>query len=679
MKIEHNIQQKRVEANLQYHLQEGKVAFYLGAGIDNILVKGSNLLGGKIINAPGWAEFVYKLTDPKLSCEDVEELFKKDSDEIKEWKSYIKMWPAELATIFRLMNGDELFLSSIKEQFNNPNYHPNLKDAPTKALCSLLSYSNVIVTTNYSNYIDQAIRVMYKNKISNNTLQIISLDREDLDCFIFPEPKKKNEIKTIYIIHIHGRPSEKSFPILDAWGYNSAEYDSPDYLSLLNTLFRERHVITIGTSWEDIPIREISNKLNRKYPYLDRSNLFIFFPKMNIDQNNIPPMKAWADSIKAIYGMNIHIVKDIEEETTLFKKLSEIKHQPKIASSLNSISEYLDSIGDYESNLQQKWLLSIGQESLQNASESEKMKNGVRLLLRKLKNSFKYKCYDQWIIAAKVERHLRHHIWLYPPERGKRDSIREEIWKLLYQDFKNFSLHQIEDLPKELLFHFLTGNYEIMSKPFDIKLPPDIFNRIFAERLEKCKRIWLPVPEEEDALENRILELNDLAKELLDCEWESMASKTLTDKAWLSAIKLNKIGKGDKDGFGKIRSELLSDIKRAEGIAKLTGCYRRRVKVDVLKSIWGNDLTENRNRLLSQLRSGFFETAENRLEPGLRNAIGLALVVNQKQYEDSGIRLGKITKDYSEILAEVALDKKEVFQDDNINHWKPVIPSDFLN
>lgn len=655
----------RTVGDLRYFLQQGQVAFYLGAGVDMQLT-----LDAGTKKSPDWRKMLLLLNFSTEGVGRREELSRLDTPDGKLWNDYIEKWPAEMAALARWRNGDKEFSNRISELIEDDSFLPKIEGG-TEALCELFSYSNIIFTTNYANYVTKAMRIY------NPSVEYVVLDREDLEGFVFPEPAPKEKIKTCYIVHIHGRASSKSFPILDAWGYNIAQSDDPSYLKLIETLFKNRHVITIGTSWSDAPLRNINGYLNRKYPYLGRSHLALLY-ETNLPNTPelIEPHILWSNAMSAIYGVNFYFV-DSSTQTAALQTIVDPLDMPRGVDDLQGVADFLDSTGDYESQLQHLWLVDLGYQQNPKLSEQDATKVGVGVIVDKLLPVLESDEIADWMAATRIERHLRHQIWLYPPFNKSVDQVRRQIWETLFQRFK-INYHSLKSTDEHLLFDFLTGVFEIaQGSSSDI---PEFRDSVLQERLKIAEHIWKPIPSKENLAElvNDLSNLENLAMRLLNSGWESMSAKIITDKAFLMAKALIKfeaeMKKMDNPPFGYY--DILSDSRRAEGIARVTGCFRRRTKVDILDALWNKDPIKARSRLLAQLQSGTYGSSSMRIEPAMKSAIGIGLVVNQFRFDESGFRVNQAYDVARNTLEEAGINPKDALTVGNVNYWSGIVPSE---
>ena len=229
------IVEKRSLALTHDVIERRKIAFYVGAGIDKLFVE-----------SPGWEKL-------SLNINGLSKIKKKSDAIAYLYSSFME----EMNTSVRIKNGTKDFKELI-----NQNLCGAIEDDTDNNDClyKLLTCSNLIITTNYSDELSTRLREYCKM----DKIKITVYDREDLSHFICPEPDcgllKNNQYSEIFIINLHGRINSKSLPILNSLGYNEIRYD-PHYYRLLETVFSTRNVITLGTSWTDIPLKIMHQKL----------------------------------------------------------------------------------------------------------------------------------------------------------------------------------------------------------------------------------------------------------------------------------------------------------------------------------------------------------------------------------------------------------------------------------
>ncbi len=663
---------KRAISSIKQQLNSGNVAFYLGAGVDKLLSINSE----NKIQSQSWEELLSLLISNNFA----------NSSNINEYKNLILQWPAEMGSLIRTIIGDKKFSNEIHFKTNNNNFSPDFSKTDINLLCQLLSFSNIIVTTNYSDYISKTLNEYYSKNKNLKKRKIIIIDREDLSGFLLPPPKIYEDISITYIIHIHGRSSLKSFPILDAWGYNTIQNQNSNYQIFLQELFKQRNIITIGSSWSDIPIKNISSFIKSEYEYLNKSNLSIYFDdKLARNKNSTI---NWTNSMKAIYDFNFEIV-DKNTQTILFQNLLRPIPYPTNNENYHEISTFLDATGDYESLLQIEWLNNsiINTKEIKISNIEKSIDNIVKNIYYKLEqNTLNI---TDWIDLAIIERHLRHHIWFYPPKNKNPNKIRIELWNKLHEKLKNNFFKEISNIPEEILFHFLIGKYEFNIKENTIEF--EFQNNKYKKRYLIASNLWRKpnINDSSSIIEynNEILFYEETAKQLINLGWESMAAKVLTDKCFLLAKAINhefpnkftennklSTSYNDSNNHFEINLQTLnSDTKRAERIARSTGYTRRRIKSDVLNSIWNTNPYKARNNLLSILLESNFH-----FEPMLKKAIGIGFVVNSiniLNIKQERKTIKELDNYIQKMLVEVGLNPEYILEKRNINYWKEITPN----
>lgn len=631
---------KRALSAVGHKLKEGRVAFFLGAGVDIALSNGW-LDAGKM---PNWLDLVTNLYkeaadgDGKYAASDME------------LKNTIELWPSEVASIVRCWKGDQAFFKSLSDQLEvNKKKRPHL--VYSDKLCGMLCNSNLIVTTNYSKLIVDVLRDYIKrHKLGKD---IIIYNREDLPSFYMPRP---SEIPNkIYILYLHGRCYEPSYPILDAWGYSLVENDDRYYFKFLQSLFNQRSIVFIGFSWKDILIRRAAAMAQTNQQYILNSHL-------SLDKRDSIPEKCslarrLSNAMRAAYGITMIQARE-EDQTKLIETICSQAEIPK-SNSLKKIAEYFDYCGDFESPMHYKYLMSISKKH--NDSPKERISQGIIAIVNLLKRELaKDINHDKWLLCARVERHLRHHLWLYCQE-NKAEGNRGNVWKDL---FNKSRIVKWAEIPDRIKFDFIVGGYETgvitnkleawLSKKPAIK-PSD---PVFQDRLDCVYRIYV----EYNNKDTPTGKYDELISSLLRCGWESMAAKVMCDKVSALAEKA-------KSTATITPAEILQNAQRAEAIARTIGCIRRRVKADILAAMWDPNPVAARERLLRRLminNHGWL------IEPGLVYAIGIGLLACQIQIKPDGESMD--TEEVNEFLSSYGL-AKEIGNIMGDRYWTCYMPN----
>ena len=560
----------RALQNVCFHLNRGTAAFYLGAGVDKQLAYESE----SGLEAPSWEKLLAE-TRPFPGATGAE------------LKAYARDWPTETALSARLRLGEEEFKNKIA-QSTNYAFKPDLRKPFTKQLSSLLLKTNIIVTPNYASHILDTLKLLIRKQRSTNKKEVIVLTREDLASFQFPvaEPNPNR----IFLIHIHGRCVEGSSLIFDAWGYNVAINDDPYYHRFLYNLFSYRSVISIGTSWLDIPVRNQAALVFRTQSYQRPSHISLNYCLTKEVSKSIKADSAkrkWSNAMHAAYGVRM-IVATSEKHVEVLKTLNQselvLKSPPRL-DDLTAIATFFDNCGDYESPIQQQWLLNNS--NSRSDSPASRIQSTVIKLYKNLADGLKNDT-SSWKTVAQLERHLRHFHYLYVEPSDPKNKCREELWDELARKLTKRIWKGIDD---QLRFEFLIGQYEM-----DRVLPDKIKtftagSSPYKERLSFGKNVWVKSRDIES--------IKKLALRLLDNGWESMSSKLFLDAAMVTAENAS--------GYDPQTNETILELAiRGGDIARSTGYFRREAKAETLVAMWLPDAQESRIRVLSKIRAAEF-------------------------------------------------------------------------
>lgn len=561
---------RRALQSVHFHLNRGTAAFYLGAGVDTQLSRDSGQ------ESPGWEKLLAE-TRPFPGTTPAE------------LNTYARDWPTETALSARLRLGEEAFKNKITER-TNLAFKPNLTKPFTAELTPLLLKSNLIVTPNYSSHVLESLKLLIERQGSSRKKEIIVLTREDFASFQFPvaEPDPVR----IFLIHIHGRCVEGSNLIFDAWGYNVAVNDDPHYHKFLYNLFSYRSVIGIGTSWLDIPLRNQAALVFRTQSYQRPSHISLDYYSSkkkfakSVKSNNAK--RKWSNAMHAAYGVRM-IVSSAEKQVAVLNALNQaetdFKALPKFQD-LAGIATFFDSCGDYESPLQQQWLLKVLPS--RGASPTARIHATVVRLYKTLIRGLRKES-SLWGVTARLERHLRHFHYLYVAPYDAQDTCQQQLWNLLAQKLTKRVWNGVDE---SVRFQFLVGQYELRQTcPARIKAltVSDPLNR---KRLRLGNLIW--------AKDVDVAVLERTALRLLDIGWESMSSKLFLDAATATAKKA-------PEYYDPRKSETIIGLAvRGGDIARSTGYFRREAKAETLAAMWLPDPQESRIRILGKIRAAEF-------------------------------------------------------------------------
>lgn len=525
----------------------------------------------------------------------------------------------------------------------------------------------------------------------------------------FPERDEKN---TIFVIHLHGRCSDRSFPILDAWGYNIVGHDDTAYIGFLRDLFTRRSVITIGSSWSDPPLRSAAAFVQRTKPYLSRQHLAFYFVSDKKTFGNVVPQRecndltrGWTNVMRAAYGVNILFVdretqpqwfmslnaeganKDESSRSwnistmlvTIAKQVADIKNGAIPIPLLKQCADFFDCCGDYESPLQHEFLSTLGAVVSNQAEKSQRdqviranTRKGSEVMVNLLKNFVKSTLIgdpENWQIAARIERHLRHHSYLYV--RPLANNPREEIWRELWMRIPELPVWAL--FSSQLRFDFLVGRYELRNQ-VDVNLATyEQSLEHLSARFEKAKLVWNKWHLSEGLeggkpWEERALDIQKLADDLLELGWESAAAKTLCDRVHLLSTTASN---GHSSPESPIAKEIVEQAHQANSIARSAGCFRRQIKADSIGAMWNPDPFEGRVQLLGNIRAA---EAMKSIEPGILGGLGGGLLVCElRAKQRSGKKLESIQSIANDLFEEIGL---KGYLNDALEYWIKFAPHD---
>lgn len=640
----HSVSQRTLQS-VRSHLLGGRVAFYLGAGVDQQLAEDAN----QPEKAPSWEELLSAMKPfPKA-----------DPSELSR---YAKDWPTETALAARLRLGKQEFKDRIAAS-TDVGFSPDPTKPFTKNFAALLLKSNLIVTTNYTSHIIASLRAYVKRNGLTKSKEFIVVTREDLASFPFPQAEV--DPSRIYVVHIHGRCVERSDLVFDAWGYNIAVNDDRHYHRFLYNLFSHRSVISIGVSWSDIPLRNQAALVFRTQGYQRPCHVSFdhYETRRQCKRAHTAngASREWSNAIHATYGVRMIPVttpdlRSIIQYVSDSKGIIDLPRRDDVA----GIAKFLDSCGDYESPVQQQWLLNLSHSKTRSAAAQLEatVTDQYRRLFRTVSEDR-----TTWESVARIERHLRHFHYLYAHRLVK---ARQDLWNLLASKLTKGIWRQLDD---RLQFNFLVGQYELkIARPVSLDRF-HIDNKLYRERVKISSALWRspPAPKPAESYK-RIDSYKTTALRLLDLGWESMASKVFLDAATVFATMA-------RDSYHPTIGRSIVQLASQGGdVARSAGYFRREAKSEALIAIFLPDPQESRIRILSKIRAA--ESASPRsdgtagvkygvVEPALIASLTAGLLASHirslDMNSDSEAMLIKKLKDSVRyLLLEAGLDCDEV-------------------
>lgn len=614
---------KRSLALFHRSLFAGDTAFLIGAGFDIALNKESN----------NWSKLIKKLLIAPVHGEDPassdHEAGIKDSNPDE---NTITQWPTELALWASCRYETQ---TKFKDRINTL---VKVDPSQDNRFGCLLAKPSIIVTTNYSDSVEQIVKKqiakLNKEDQKNGPYKYFVLDREDLPGFDLREAISNKKHR--FIIHLHGRCSPRSNPILDAWGYNVISNEDVHYVSFLKRLFTSFNVMSFGVSWSDLPLRNAAGYVRRTRGYVGRDHVSI--QKAKHEHQAI--QRDLINAMRASYG--VHPIY-LDEPEIIFDCLSKKPSEaPESAEdnyeSLVKVASFFDNHGDYESPQHLSCLNKIG--NVNNNREKlavQDIRKGAETLASVVDKYLKQT--SDWELAARIERHLRHHLYLYSrPSNCKRKNLLKMILNVAIEKDNNG-----RELSPDILFDLQVGLHELGVRNLKGSHPLETLDKLvknshleskFTVRLQLAEMAW----------GERAGTYPDLPVRLLDVGWESLAAKVIGDL----------IKRKIKEEEGLTRFQVLEMCERMATIARGCGATRRLIKSEIIASFWDPDPHHGRQRIMNAIR----RTASPNftLEPALYNGLVAGFIVAHLQFNKRA-SVQSIGHEFDSLLHEAGIDK----------------------
>ena len=602
---------KRVLKALERDLSAGSVALFLGAGVDLALNS----------NAKSWESLVANLSQGFVthSAEHERSQTAKFWTDDK-WTSLAQRWPTETASLMRWLLGDKQFIGDLAKLLQGRPKRTEFSEL----LSELALRVGLVVTTNYTSVAKRAIEEFLSR--NGNARRLRVFDRESLPSLdVIGTVDRQHEC---IIIHLHGRFTPSSVPILDAWGYNILSNDDLAYSQFLHRLFASMDVITVGVSWTDLPLRNAAALVRRTQPFVYRHHLALMFHSSQdvaaSFERRAGALSLWNRAVRATLGVEMLHVDANTQQTTLETLVraeptsaakSTAESKPEL--DFEELADFLDDCGDYESRDQSQRLMEHGRElGYDEPNDARLIERALDDLTSKILAQLDARCSRRdWEVFARIERHLRHHLWLYASDLDEGKRKRSALWEGLFQ----IRPSNWTRLPATLRFDFVVGHYELQRSE---AIPAELANfddELLVMRLAQASSgVWSSAYGTDDETK---------AMQLFWLGWESLGAKKMGDRLMDLAIeRAAKVRDNKVDSAATMIShahEVLEEANRAEALARLAGCARRIVKAVTLGSMWDPDPQHARLRVLGELSA---PEALKALEPGIYRGVAAALL-----------------------------------------------------
>lgn len=544
------------------------LALLVGAGVDQALG-----------NLPGWTDLLRRLGDGLAF-----------DDSRPEWLGDVaREWPMETAQALRLTLGPHDFTSRLQSALQPPVPNPS-SAAPLAAAIARLVTSGIglIVSLNYS---DELARILRKRLRSGTTVRVI--DRHELSAWplgrLLDPPSG-----SVHVLKLHGslpliQYAEAAPVVLDRSSYDAALAASAPYQDLLTRIFEDFTVLSLGVSWADVPLRDAAARARQRLP-VARTMHYATRPCSDSGQ------RAWWEerALTASYGLRPLYYDRHDEVSEILDAIVEIggnENGPSPDAALEDVAEWLDKVGDFESQQQSAWFAPNWRSA---AAAIEKACDRRTLTPQ------------QWLAASRIERHLRHFIWFWlAPEQ--RAAFRGETWQRIAAAWERLppkdasDLWQVEriaasidwdtsptdDLRDKALLDFAMGAYEVHG--------PDVANNEVASRwVARLENIRRAVPHSlaarRAALAARVWTTAKASDSLVaaaqDACWEGLEAKIALDIAQdhLLATATSSVYETPRDWPARQRDTLWRQCDYVRELSRVAGCNRREAGAIVLAS-----------------------------------------------------------------------------------------------
>jgi hypothetical protein len=452
---------------------------------------------------------------------------------------------------------------------------------------------NLIVTFNYTRDLQQVLPP---------DREVIVIQRNHLPGWskldlLHPEGKK------IHILAMRGVVDEQlgvlDSAILDSRSYDAVMFSDFHYADVLQRLFQDYTVVSIGLSWKDVMLRHSAARVHYSSPLYGRTHAAILpraqgagARKRDIWQER---SLVSAYSLRPLYydpaNRHAELVTLLDEFTTLVIGVRSNAPPPAGAPGIHvlaTMAETLDACGDHECVFHREWFGAHWARS-QAALEAAAQCNLTT---------------SSWIALARIERHLRHFLWAYvAPER--RDDERKRLWTMIaeigMQKYRAGELREWSTASLALalgakpnvvargLFDFSLGAYEVFYDADENEavrfwrslLEDERCPDIVRPRVEIAKQVWRPETKEN---ENTLAKLRDAA---IRCGWEGIEAKIVLGKCELMFREARR-RRPLRDLPETQRKRLLDVAMDAREVARLAGSGGRELGAVALGSLVQN-------------------------------------------------------------------------------------------
>lgn len=533
----------------------------VGAGVDQA-----------IAGRPGWVELLTKLAGPDLPAADTSAL-----------SQVATAWPMETAEALRLSLSPDGFASALEKALGECVERPSdLADALADLVKGGIS---MIVSLNYT----EDLVAVLGQRCPGKTFRTIN--RSELGAWplgLLTSPPRDE----VHILKLHGTmpvsaAADASGIVLERSSYDSVMFSEAPYREVLERMFQDFVVLSVGVSWTDVPLRDAVAQAKQRMPVARRMHFMV-------RQHGPSDAHDWWEerALTSSYGLRPLYYREHDEVSALITSITrsaDLTRTPRPEASLTELAAWLDTAGDFESQQQSAWF-ALHWEDL--ATRVESLRTMPVLAA------------EDWRDAVRIERHLRHFIWFWLDPR-LRNARRKAIWEALADSWRKLTPadqdalwrtdrivraveHDVDATESDrAIFDFALGAYEIYGadQTSDVAL--------WAERLETLRaghaasRAAQRVDLAQRVFVQRQKASQSLVARAQAARWESMEAKIALDLAQSVLMDMRRSHPADlrlRDLPNNARDRLWKLCDWVRELARVSGSNRREIGAIVLAS-----------------------------------------------------------------------------------------------
>jgi SIR2-like domain len=605
-------------------------------------------------------------------------------------------WPEEAAEALRISLGEVGFEARITDVLNGPAAQGD--SATTDAIASLVKAGvRCILSLNYTDYLAEALRPL----LPGLSLQVVN--RLEFSAWT-TESLLSPPAGHLTILKLHGSLSRapagaNSGLILDRTSYAVAAAEGSLYRQVLERVFEDYTVVTVGISWRDVPLREAAARARMRRPVASRPHYAVR------EQRPDPRAEWWEDRLlSSAYGVRSLPVSDFSQLPRLLQEVAAVgastnergqsfaksDKTPAAHGDIAEVARWLERIGDYESPEQTRWFGMKG--------------NARKLAKRILRDIDNGAITDEavWFTYARVERHLRHALW-FQLTWNEGGSLRERVWSALAQAAEHLppsSARSIwdrsgivttferggNDLERALrhrtAFDFAVGSVEVSPSASAGRqrwqrrlrgLSNRRGNGIAQIRAALALEVW-PSERSHDRPEGRLLQ--ERLRSARYGQWESLEAKVALD---IAEVSVQSLARDTERASRRLpprawgaaeRREVLVQAAHAQGLGRVAGTLRREVGAVVLGA-FASPVDEAQSALVAAYRRSH-EAGTDAIEASTIWAIVIGLIATFiDEYDQDPVPTEELERWIVNKCPELHVGREDLpaITDNYVRHW----------